>query len=224
MEPDADVAPQFDAAPVFPTPGFGMITGECNVLDDELLSADPFLVRSAFNFDRPYVDADLSMLSAGGQQIIADGNAGGSSVLSEAFAFEMLKRCESAELLKTETTIEYDTEGKLTDFLAEIDSEKIGVSVTRAVGFPFDDPYELAQANELLQEKLSDILNSSANVADTDRWQKQILAILAYAPEHADVIAQAWMSLDATTRADTVVHVMVTNGADDFIYCNGICP
>ena len=226
MEPDGAVQPDVDAASVstFPTPGFGSITGDCNVLDDELLLQAPALLRSSFNFDRMYEDADLSMLSTGGQQIVADGNAGGSSVLSEVFAFEMLARCESAALLKTETNIDYDTEGKLTDFLADIDSEKIGVSVTRAVAFPFDDPYEVTQAAELLQDKLSDVLESSANVGAEDRWQKQILAILAYSPGHADAIAEAWMNLDAETRADTIVHVMVTNGQDDFIYCDGVCP
>lgn len=220
---DFDAAPSPDAGQAFPTPGFGTISGECNVLDDELTSSEPSIVRSVFTFDRMYEETDLSMLTAGGQQIIADGNAGGSSVLSEAFAFEMLSRCESASLLKTETFIEYDVEGSLTDFLAEIDSEKIGVSVTRAVAFPFEDPYQVSQATELLSDKLIDVQESTANVALVDRWQKQILAVLAYSPGHADAIAEAWMQLDSETRADTVVHVMVTNGSDDFIYCNGPC-
>ncbi|MCP4444630.1 MAG: hypothetical protein GY811_04695 [Myxococcales bacterium] len=219
-----DAADLADAVSEFPGPGFGQISGECDVFDDELISTQPSLVHSAFDFERLYVEADEGMLSVGGRRIIGDGNAGGSSVLSEVFAFEMLKRCEAAELLKTETQISYDSQGKLTDFLAEIDSEKIGVSVTRAVGFPFDDPYELAQASSLLEGKLGDILQSSENVSADDRWRKQILAVLAYAPEHADVLAQAWETIDATTRADTIVHIMVTNGQDDFIYCDGACP
>lgn len=221
---EVDAALSFDAGPQFPEPGFGAISGDCDVLDDELTQSEPSIIVSAFDFEQGYIDADQDMLTAGGQQILEEGTAGGSSVLSEVFAFEILKRCESARLLKTETTISYDVEGKLTDFLAEIDSLKIGVSVTRAVGFPFDDPYELSQASELLQGKLSDILESTANVSNEDRWQKQILGILAYAPEHAEVLQEAWMSLDAKTRADTVVHIIVTNGDDDFIYCNGPCP
>ncbi len=214
----------FDAAPAFPEPGFGEIMGDCDVLDDELTADEPSIMHSVFDFSRGYVDSDEGMLTTGGQQILDEGTAGGSSVLSEVFAFEMLRRCESATLLKTETMISYDTVGKLTDFLAEMDSLKIGVSVTRAVGFPFDDPYELSQATELLQGKLGDILESSANVSDEDRWNKQILSILAYAPEHANVLEQAWLSLDDATRADTIVHIIVTNGDDDFIYCNGACP
>ena len=87
-----------------------------------------------------------------------------------------------------------------------------------------DEPYQVAQATDLLQDKLSDILESSANVGVEDRWQKQILSIHAYAPAHADAIAEAWMALDSATTADTVVHIIVTNGQDDFIYCDGVCP
>jgi hypothetical protein len=221
---DATQTTSFDAAPPFPEPGFGAISGDCDVLDDELTANEPSVIRSAFDFEQGYVESDQAMLSAGGQQILEEGTAGGSSVLSEVFAFEMLKRCESATLLKTETTISYDVEGKLTDFLAEIDTLKIGVSVTRAVAFPFNDPYEPSQATDLLEGKLSDILESTANVSDEDRWQKQILVILAYAPEHADALEEAWMSINATIRADTVVHIIVTNGDDDFVYCNGPCP
>lgn len=230
QDPDGGAGAQFDAvvandaASEFPLAGFGNISGDCDVLDDELVAAEPSLIRAAIDFQRLYQDADEDMLSAGAQQIIADGNAGGSSILSEVFAFEVLKRCESATLLKTENQIVYDTQGKITDFLAEIDAEKIGVSVTRAVGFPFEDPYLPSQAADLLQGKLSDILVSTMNVSDEDRWQKQILAILAYAPGHGDVIQEAWMGLDAATRADTVVLLIVTDGADDFIYCDGVCP
>ena len=202
---------------------FGSISGDCAVLDSELLSPSPDFFRLAIEFDRIFTDSDQGLLSAGGQEILADGNAGGSSVLSEVFAYELLQRCESAALLKTETEIQYDQAGKITDFLAEIASEKIGVSVTRAVAFPFDAIYPVSQAEELLSGKLADILMSSANVSATDRWRKQLLAILAYGPEHADALDQAYAGLDVAVKADTIVFVIVTDGADDFIYCDGLC-
>ena len=218
----SDAGLESDAA-VFPHPGFGALSGECDVLDDELTSGMSGFLRLAIDFDRLYTDADLGLLTLGGQEIIADGNAVGSSVLSEVFAFEALQRCEDAALLKTENEIVYDTQGKITDFLAEIDGGKIGVSVTRAVAFPFANPYPLASAQELLSGKLADVLVSSANVSSGDRWTKQILAVLAYSPAHADVLFQAYQGLDSAISADTLVVVIVTNGADDFIYCNGLC-
>lgn len=202
---------------------YGAISGACGVLDDELVSASPGLFRLAIDFDHLYTDADMALLSDGAREILAEGNAGGSSVLSEVFAYEVLERCEDAALLKTETYIEYDQAGKLTDFLAEMDSEKIGVSVTRAVSYPFDSSYSMDKAATLLESKLADILVSSANVSDTDRWQKQVLAILAYGPAHADTIELAYAGIAPGTKADTLIYLIVTDGSDDFIYCDGVC-
>jgi hypothetical protein len=207
-----------DALPAFPQPGFGALTGDCDVLDTELTEPAPAYFTSAFDFAAPYTEADLGSLTPGGQEIIADGNAGGSSLMSEVFAYELLARCELAALTETETEIEYDAAGAITDMRVAIDQRPIGVSVTRAVGFPLDDPYTVEQARDLLEDKLTDILESSANVKDAFAWDKQILAVLAYAPGHAASVASAYAELDPDLTADTIVWVVVTNGADDFIY------
>jgi SAM-dependent methyltransferase len=141
-----DAATTIDASP-FPLAGFGSITGACDELDVELTSAQPSVFVDHLDFAAEYMDADLSQLTTGGQKIIADGNAGGSSLMSEVFAYEVLARCELAALLKTELEIDYDDVGTITDLLVEIDGYKIGVSVTRAVAFPFEDPYTAAQAD-----------------------------------------------------------------------------
>lgn len=198
--------------------GFGMITG-CPALTAELTAATPSSFTSHIAFTREFIEADdTDELTPGGQEIVADGNAGGSSLESEIFAYELFARCGGATLLKTETEITYDGPGKITDLLVEQDGVKLGVSVTRAVGFPFDDPYTEAQARELLERKLDDILESTGHVAAADRWTKQALAVLAYAPGHADALAAAYTSLPAETRADTILWVTVTDGSDAFIY------
>src|SRR5678815_651626 len=99
--------------------------------------------------------------------------------------------------------------GKITDLLVEIDGLKIGVSVTRAVAFPFDQPYPPEQAMALMQRKLSDILLSTANVAPEDAWTKQALHIIAYSDQHAAVIDSALQQIDPAVRADTVVIVTI---------------
>lgn len=218
----ADASGATDAT-IHPLAGFGDLSGDCNVLDDELTSTAPSAFTSAIDFSRAYTAADESMLSAGSHKMIADNNAGGSSLLSEVFSYELLYRCEDAGLLKTETEIVYDTTGPITDFLVSIDNLKIGVSVTRAVAYPFTDPYTVAQATDLLTGKLSDILLSSADVSAADAWRKQILVVVAYSPEHATAIATALSSIAPQTRADTIVWVMVSNGVDDFLYCDGPC-
>ena len=131
----------------------------------------------------------------------------------------MLHRCDYASLLKTEAEIAYqDSGGKKTDLLVSLDGVTTGVSVTRAFGWPPEDPYTLEQATELLEKKLGDIPLSTANVAQPDIWTKQILHILAYTADHAATIEQAWNTLQDTLKLDTIVVVTTTEGDDEIMY------
>jgi hypothetical protein len=201
-----------------PLPGFGDITGDCGVLDAmEIQSDAPFVFRGSIDFGMQVYD--YSVLSPGGQKIYDDGNLGGSSLESEIISYEVLYRCELADLLKTESEVLYqDPAGKKTDLLVTIDAFKVGVSVTRAFGFPPDAPYTQQQAYDLLMKKLSDIPLSTANVDPTDAWEKQILHVIAYTSAHADTLELAYATIDPTVRADTVLLITVTEGDDAFIY------
>ena len=208
-----------DATETLPLPGFGTITGPCGFLDDELFEASPSFFVNALDFgENPYDIEDFDALTPDGQEMILDGNAGGNSLYSEVFAMEVLARCELATLIASETEILYDVDGKITDILVAIDGEKVGVSVVRAVGFPKDAPYTVAQATTIIERKLSDILQSSANVSAEHRWVKQILSVLAYADQHVESVQAAWEALPAATRADTIIIVTVTHGDDLFVY------
>jgi hypothetical protein len=223
LGPDAAVTSPDTAPPdgLVASMGFGDLSGMCGVLDSELTSATPALVRATFTFARAYDDAvDRPLLTQGGLQLAETPNAGGSSGLSEIFAYEQLARCEMAALYKTETEIVYDTAGKITDLEVTLDGEKIGVSVVRAQTYPLGTPYTLPAAKTLLEKKLDDILLSSANVSAADRWRKQILAVLAYDAQAADTFEQAWADTPDASRADTIVVITTTDGADLFIYTN----
>lgn len=216
-----DAGAPLDGGFVAPLPGFGLIGGDCDVLDAELNDTSPHFFVGNIDFgDDPFdIPEDVSQLSEGGQEILADGNLGGSSEASEIFAYEILLRCENASLLKTESEISYaDPMGKKTDLLLQIDGVRIGVSVTRAMVFPPADTYPVTNATDLLSRKLDGVRSASANVHPDDRWQKQILSILAYGPDFADSLREAWDDLDAETKGDTIVYVTVTNGDDGFIY------
>lgn len=205
-----------DAGP--PLPGWGDISGSCEVLDDqEWSSSAPFIFRNAIDFGA--TGFDEGALTPGGNEIWVDGNLGGSSIHSEIIAYELLHRCELASLLKTEGEIVYkDPDGKKTDILVEIDSRKIGVSVTRAFHYPPEDPYTVQEATNLLTDKLGDVLLSAQNADPADEWQRSVLHVVAYDPTYADAIETAFSSLDATVTADTIVFVTVTNGEDAFAY------
>ncbi len=211
-----------DAAGAVPLPGFGDLSGMCGVLAvADLTGAAPELHRDTLTFARRYDDpADRTLLTAGGQHMMSVGNAGGSSLYSEVFAYEELARCELAGFLKGETEIVYDTTGKITDLEVTIAGHKIGVSVTRAQTFPLGQTYSLDAATTLITRKLSDIEVSTADVSAADRWDKQILAILAYDDQAADAMEQAWATVDPAIQADTIVVITTTGGDDTFIYTN----
>ena len=203
-----------------PLDGYGALTGTCGEIDlEDIESPVPELFQNQIDFaGRP--DIDPSLLSPGGQEMYAAGNLNQSSLWSEVFAYEVLWRCEGAVFLKGESEIVYATEGKKTDLLVEIDGEKVGVSVVRAESFPEGSPYPVSQAETVLEGKLSDILQSSVNVAPEDAWQKQILSVIAQTPAHAQAMVDAYALIDDATKSDTIVVITDVEGDDTFVFYN----
>ncbi len=200
----------------------GTLRGMCGTIRGMLHSPTPSLLRDDLTFvaSERY---ERAALSAGGQRLYDTANAGGSSSESEVMAFEVLHYCEGASLLRTETEIRYappDDSGpnSITDILVEVGGERVGVSVTRAY-LPRPMVFTDAAARDLLVRKLQGINRSSMRVLPEDRWVKQILHVLAVDAASADAVARAWATIDAPTRADTIVVVTVTQGGG-FIYCN----
>jgi hypothetical protein len=201
--------------------GHPQVLGSCFRVPGELFSPQPSYIEVRLDFGMDQFDdpAERPRLTPGAQTILATPNAGGSSVVSEAFAMEVLALCEGASLVKTETEITYDPPtSKKTDILVNVDGSQLGVSVTRAVSFPRDGGYPVSQAFSLLDGKLSDILVSSQNVVAPDNWVKQALVVMAWGDLQRDSIRTAWGQLDAGVRADTILYVVVTDGLDAPIY------
>lgn len=211
-----------DGATGVPMAGFGDLAGMCGVLEDpELTGPQPLAVHVSMTFARRYEDpADRGLLTEGGARLMATPNAGGSSGMSEAFAYEQLARCELATLLKTETEVVYDTEGAITDLLVEMDGHKIGVSVTRAFAYPPGTPYSVEAATTLLERKLEGIQESTANVSAADRWSKQVLAYMSWDDQSTASLDTAWAMIDPSLKGDTILVITTTHGEDQFLYSN----
>jgi hypothetical protein len=216
----ADAGQADASSTTVPLPGFGTISGSCGILTyAELTDSNPYFFENHLDFGTtPYDSTHLTELTPGGQAVETTPNAGGSSQESEAFAFEVLDRCELATLLKTETQIVYDVTGKITDFLVDIQGVKIGVSVTRAESYPLTASYTLTLAKALMDKKLQGVLDSTANVSAGDKWVKEVLVVLAYDQAHADLISQAYQQETTALQANTIVIVTITDGADMFLY------
>ncbi len=198
-----------------PALGLGALSGDCGVLDDEWGSTDPFTLRNAVAL----TGWDEALLSDEGRTVWEAGNLGGSSLESEVLAFEVLRFCEGADLVKTESEIVYDDDGgKKTDLLVTIDGVEVGVSVTRAFHYPPGEPYTSAEALALLEGKLEDVTASAENAADGDDWDRSMLHVVAYDGQHADEIDTAWAGIGGAVKDGHGLIVTVTDGDDAAIY------
>lgn len=205
-----------------PLPGLGAVSGACGALRSMLRDPAPSLVENALGFmaGERY---DRTLLSVGGRRMYDTPNAGGSSTESEVFSYEVLYRCEDAALVATETEVMYQPvsdagANSITDLVVSIGGERVGVSVTRAYR-PMPMVFTDANARDLLTTKLAGVNRSSMRVLPAQRWVKQVLHVFAADMAAAQAVARAWATIDAATRADTIVLVTVTRGGG-FIYCN----
>lgn len=199
-----------------------LASGACGVIKNELTQATPSLENNLLVFvaGETY---DRASLSPGGQALFDTPNAGGSSTESEVLSYEVLRYCEGAKFLKSETEIGYqppDDSGAntITDLEVEIDGKKVGVSVTRAYK-PASVPLTDADLKALLEKKLEGINRSSQRVLPADKWVKQILHVFSVNKAATDAIGRVWPTLDAAVRADTIVLVTETKGGG-FVYCD----
>lgn len=145
----------------------------------------PLYVASQFNCA---VDPKTVPLSKGAQRILLEENAGGQSELSEAFSFEVMRKCFGAQLLKTEMAIAYWwPHWKKTDYSCKVSGIKLGVSVTRAM--KYNGVFTRRDGRHLLRKKLNGIIESSQGVLERDEWQRQVLHIWA-TDSYIEVILQ----------------------------------
>ena len=205
------------------------ISGSCGTLDDELLDELPYSVENTSTFAEGFPRSEGRRLSAGAQTILAEGTAGGSSGYSEAFAFEVLHRCEGAELVASETMIRYTTPSPsaIADLVVDVRSVRVGVSVTRAVTVTGmcmrDGAYSMSAASALLSRKVADLHEAATLVGPAHAWTKNLVFVYADTAEHARVMGLAWEALDASLRADTVLYVSVSESMDAFVYFEDRC-
>ncbi|KAJ6228866.1 hypothetical protein M0813_08365 [Anaeramoeba flamelloides] len=117
-------------------------------------------------------------LTKGAQKIRDSENAGGTSIISEAMSFQVLKKTINAKLLSTETEIVYCPEGKITDYAIKVSNFEntvtLGVSVTRAM--KYRGIFQKEDAIRLLEKKLFGVICSSEN-SSYPKFAKQILHI-----------------------------------------------
>jgi len=153
------------------------------------------------------------------QRILTEDNAGGSSSISEAMSLELLQRAFGAALHKTELELTYfPSDSAITDFsIVMPGGVQAGVSVTRALQPPNAPQYGVDAAAGLLRKKLSGVLASTQAVVNAD-FRKQILHVWAESARIAEVLQQAYATLEPQLTADTVVLITLCRGLPELFH------
>lgn len=209
---DTEGGPDVSELPADLETAWGVISGACGAATDALQSSGPAFLTGTYTFE----DEESFQPGALGAKPLTrfeDDNAGGSSRCTEVMSMQLLIDCEDASVLKTETELVYDVEGKLADYLAEIDGVRVGVSVTRAYKGPSIDVYTLDDARDLLEKKLSGIAEARANVSEADHWDRSMVHVWTLHPAWAETVHEAWESLDGDLKGESVVLVTVEAGS-----------
>jgi len=151
-------------------------------------------------------------------------NAGGNSTYSEALSIHYFDNIFKAKDFILEEEVEYWKDYKMVDYICTINDLRIGVSVTRAMGFPTVDKFKKNDAETLLKRKINGLIVACDLVVDKYSFNKSILHIWCQNEEIADMVQEAY---EKELRIDSMglkvlcdVIVILTICDDNDIYYN----
>lgn len=192
---------------------WGSYTSDSEFDSGDLGSPSPSLYLNEVVFEQEFVPADMYPDAS---DVYED--ASESAALSEAVAMEFMQASLDATLATEGSVISYDIESEEFDYIITLAAQRVGVVVTRAVTFPFGSTYTAQAATNLLSNRLTDIAEAEANVSAQHAVVKSILCIVAWDGATGATLVEAWQALGESTRGDTIIMIIVTEGDDGNIY------
>lgn len=123
-------------------------------------------------------------------------NAGGKSEISEAFSMQYFYERYRASHFLCEMEVSYWIHFKMVDFICTIKRKRMGVSVTRAMGYPESSDFTGEDALKLLRRKLYGLIVARNSTERKHRFFKSTLHVFCQTPEIADLVEQAFVNLD----------------------------
>lgn len=123
-------------------------------------------------------------------------NAGGKSDVSEMYSIDYFASVYGATETILEKEVQMFFDFKMVDFISTIDGHRVGVSVTRAMGFPSPDTFTPAMAAKLLYKKLYGLIVARNGVVKSQSFYKSILHIWCQDARIADMLQEAFANLD----------------------------
>jgi hypothetical protein len=117
----------------------------------------------------------------------------------------------------------YSIDYKMVDYIALVDDIRVGVSVTRAMGFPTAAYFTSEDADRLLRKKLNGLIVARNSVSKHQSFIKSILHVWCQSPNIARLLKDSFRRLDDNDFGldiKGVVILQLTVCQDTRIYLN----
>ncbi len=154
-------------------------------------------------------------------------NAGGASYFSEALSIQYFHERFNANNFVLEMEIKYAWSNyKMCDFICTINNrtqkEQIGVSVTRAMGFPTPEDFDENDAYNLLKKKMHGLVIARDGVCTQFNFDTCFLHIWCQTKKIADLLKKVYPKIIEEDEKSTVHEVIVIASVnpDKNIYYN----
>lgn len=141
-------------------------------------------------------------------------NAGGHSDVSEMYSIEHYIRLYGATDVIFEMNVEYWIDYKMVDYICTVNNQRIGVSVTRAMGYPTADYFTKQKGVELLNKKLFGLIVARNATTQKHTFYKSILHVWCQNQRIADILEKVYCDIDLSEygldiEGEIVLHLTV---------------
>lgn len=136
--------------------------------------------------------------------------------MSEAYSIHHFKTRLRAHTFVFEMDVSYWIEFKMVDFLCTIDSHQVGVSVTRAMGFPHEYKFTQESADRLIDKKLDGLIIARNGVTERHSFFNCILHVWCQSHRIATLVKDAFDKMNTYDE----VFILCTVCDDPLIYRN----
>mmetsp|Transcript_12538 Transcript_12538/g.18936 ORF Transcript_12538/g.18936 Transcript_12538/m.18936 type:complete len:245 (+) Transcript_12538:114-848(+) len=196
--------------------GVGDANNACHMYNDVIIRAELYsemMLHKAVKCESNHVTViqDAFTLVAGSQVIVGtqaqkvldEPNAGGTSVVSEALSAEYMVRRFGAQDIVTEMAIQYwFPNWKKIDYIATIFGGRVGISVTRAMGYPYASDFKMEDAVRLCQKKLNGLVVARAGISPAFSYERSILHCWCQTQEISNMMYIAFHEMIARDKIE----------------------
>lgn len=160
-----------------------------------------------------------SNLSSCSLESIEIENAGGKSNISEMYSIDLFLKRHGGKEFIFEKQVKYWIDYKMVDFICTIKDERVGVSVTRAMGYPILEEFGEENAKILLNKKINGLVIARNSVIESQNFSRCILHIWCLNNKIAELIQDCYKDMD-NLQTDSGLLLLLTVCNDERIYKN----